>query len=218
MLFTGWLIGADRASSTVSRLLDTEFGGQNYLQCGLLADVMMGFVGFLSLIDGSHLRCRFEFYFDADAQLSDIDWVTIFRFPSRIASRFRIGSALLAGDPGRIHNPAEGERFNLGIGDRVNLGWKLAQGENGEVSQTLLLETYEPERRPIAATVLQHKDKEFTLETSIGWVSRARIAQSCAMAIRASCENYVVVDLVEDPEFMQSTLWSVSLYCCGPII
>src|SRR5262249_7285785 len=47
-----------------------------------------------------------------------------------------------------------GQGLNIGVQDAVNLGWKLAQVVNG-TSPESLLDTYQAERHPVAASVLQ---------------------------------------------------------------
>jgi 2-polyprenyl-6-methoxyphenol hydroxylase-like FAD-dependent oxidoreductase len=72
---------------------------------------------------------------------------------ARLAAVFRRGRVLLAGDAAHIHSPFGGQGINLGIGDAANLGWKLAATIRGWAPGGLL-GTYEPERRPVAAWVL----------------------------------------------------------------
>jgi 2-polyprenyl-6-methoxyphenol hydroxylase-like FAD-dependent oxidoreductase len=115
-------------------------------------------------LDHGELQRWFDSYFRVDARLREIVWASMFRFHSRIASRFRVGNCFLIGDAAHIHNPAGGQGLNLGIGDAVNLAWKLAQRVNGEAPEWLL-DTYESERRPIASTVIKRTDLGFKLET-----------------------------------------------------
>ena len=61
---------------------------------------------------------------------------------------------LLAGDAAHIHSPLGGQGMNTGIGDGENLAWKLALVIAGRADDSLL-DTYEAERRPIAADVLE---------------------------------------------------------------
>jgi hypothetical protein len=61
---------------------------------------------------------------------------------------------LLAGDAAHVHSPAGGQGLNIGVQDAVNLGWKLAQVVHG-TSPATLLDTYQAERHPIAARVLE---------------------------------------------------------------
>jgi 2-polyprenyl-6-methoxyphenol hydroxylase-like FAD-dependent oxidoreductase len=65
-----------------------------------------------------------------------------------VADRYSSGRIFLAGDACHLHPPFGGFGMNMGIGDAVDLGWKLAatlQGWGG----VGLLKSYERERRPI---------------------------------------------------------------------
>jgi hypothetical protein len=62
---------------------------------------------------------------------------------------------LLAGDAAHIHPPTGGQGLNLGIQDAFNLGWKLA-AEVGGWAPEGLLDSYQAERRPVAADVLDN--------------------------------------------------------------
>ncbi|MEU7041592.1 FAD-dependent oxidoreductase [Streptomyces varsoviensis] len=72
---------------------------------------------------------------------------------ARQARSYRRGRVLLAGDAAHVHSPFSGQGLNLGLGDAVNLGWKLAATVAGWAPDGLL-DTYGSERRPIAAWVL----------------------------------------------------------------
>ncbi|MGY0068226.1 rifampin monooxygenase [Streptomyces sp. QTS137] len=72
---------------------------------------------------------------------------------TRLAERYRAGRVLLAGDAAHIHPPTGGQGLNLGIQDAFNLGWKLAAEVGGRAPEGLL-DSYEAERRPVAADVL----------------------------------------------------------------
>jgi 2-polyprenyl-6-methoxyphenol hydroxylase-like FAD-dependent oxidoreductase len=76
-----------------------------------------------------------------------------FRCHSRVASRYRAGRVLLAGDAAHACSPNEGHGMNTGLQDAFNLGWKLAMVCRGEAGDALL-DTYETERRPIAELVV----------------------------------------------------------------
>lgn len=71
-----------------------------------------------------------------------------------LADRYRRGRVFLAGDAAHLNPPWGGHGFNTGIGDAVNIGWKLAavlQGWGGET----LLASYEAERRGVAEHTIQ---------------------------------------------------------------
>jgi hypothetical protein len=88
-----------------------------------------------------------------------MDLASSFTDRSKQAATYRKGRILLAGDAAHIHSPLGAQGLNLGIGDAMNLGWKLAatiRQESSEPDLDLsLLDTYESERHPIAAWVLQ---------------------------------------------------------------
>jgi 2-polyprenyl-6-methoxyphenol hydroxylase-like FAD-dependent oxidoreductase len=124
------------------------------------------------------LQRWFDDYFMVGGTLTDVRWASLFRFHSRIASRFQSGNVFLAGDAAHIHNPAGGQGLNLGVGDAVNLGWKLALVATGAVDEEIL-STYESERRSVVETVTRATDRGFALETTANPVAlwlRARLA------------------------------------------
>ncbi|KOT77079.1 hypothetical protein ADK70_37715 [Streptomyces rimosus subsp. pseudoverticillatus] len=91
----------------------------------------------------------------SDFGMHDVRWLSRLTDTSRQAERYRDGRVLLAGDACHIHLPAGGQGLNLGFQDAVNLGWKLGATIAGTAPPELL-DTYEAERRPIAAGVLRN--------------------------------------------------------------
>ncbi|MFJ9854552.1 FAD-dependent oxidoreductase [Streptomyces sp. NPDC101150] len=89
----------------------------------------------------------------APEQIRDIVWTSVFRPRAGMAERFRAGRVFLAGDAAHIHSPAGGQGLNTSVQDAYNLGWKLGQVLRHGAPDALL-ETYETERRPIAARIL----------------------------------------------------------------
>jgi 2-polyprenyl-6-methoxyphenol hydroxylase-like FAD-dependent oxidoreductase len=82
-------------------------------------------------------------------------WVTRFGDATRLAERYRVGRVLLAGDAAHIHPPLGGQGLNLGVQDAFNLGWKLAAEVDGWAPDALL-DSYQTERHPVAAEVLDN--------------------------------------------------------------
>ncbi|WP_442934918.1 FAD-dependent monooxygenase [Micromonospora sp. CPCC 205558] len=82
-------------------------------------------------------------------------WLSRFGDATRLAEQYRVGRVLLAGDAAHIHPPIGGQGLNLGVQDAVNLGWKLAAQVRGWAPETLL-DTYQAERHPVAAEVLDN--------------------------------------------------------------
>ncbi|MGW0296496.1 FAD-dependent monooxygenase [Streptomyces anthocyanicus] len=87
-----------------------------------------------------------------DIRLRRVVWQSVWRFNVRMADRYRVGRVFLAGDCAHVHSPAGGLGMNTGIQDAHNLGWKIAHVLAG--APGTLLDTYEQERLPIAADVL----------------------------------------------------------------
>ena len=71
-----------------------------------------------------------------------------------LATAYRRGRLLLAGDAAHQNPPWGGHGFNTGVGNAVNLGWKLAAVLHGWAPAELL-DTYESERRPVAAETIR---------------------------------------------------------------
>ncbi|MEU1412176.1 rifampin monooxygenase [Streptomyces sp. NPDC005731] len=89
-------------------------------------------------------------------------WLSRFGDGTRLAERYRVGRVLLAGDAAHVHPPTGGQGLNLGIQDAFNLGWKLAAEVDGWAPRGLL-DTYETERRPVAADVLDNTRAQMEL-------------------------------------------------------
>ncbi|MEU7689725.1 FAD-dependent monooxygenase [Microbispora hainanensis] len=85
-------------------------------------------------------------------RLTELLWSSLYRVNIRLADRYRSGRVFLAGDAVHVHPPAGGQGLNTGVQDAYNLGWKLARVLAG--GPEALLDTYEEERRPVAARVL----------------------------------------------------------------
>ncbi|EWC63318.1 monooxygenase, FAD-binding [Actinokineospora spheciospongiae] len=97
-----------------------------------------------------------------DLDLVDPTYLTRFGDATRQARRYRAGRVLLAGDAAHVHFPYGGLGLNLGLQDAVNLGWKLAAEVSGWASEGLL-DSYEAERHPVAAAVLEHSRTQLAL-------------------------------------------------------
>lgn len=89
-------------------------------------------------------------------------WLSRFGDGTRLADRYRSGRVLLAGDAAHVHPPTGGQGLNLGVQDAFNLGWKLAAAINGWAPEGLL-DSYEAERRPVAAAVLENTRAQMEL-------------------------------------------------------
>ena len=96
-----------------------------------------------------------------DIKVTDLNWFSTYRVHHRVADKFRVRRAFLVGDAGHIHSPAGGQGMNTGIGDAVNLGWKIAHVLQNRADASLL-DTYEPERIGFARSLVSTTDRAFT--------------------------------------------------------
>ena len=88
-----------------------------------------------------------------DVTLSALHLAATWTDRARQATAYRNGRVLLAGDAAHIHSPLGGQGLNLGLGDALNLGWKLAATVRGQAPAGLL-DSYCTERHPVGAQVL----------------------------------------------------------------
>ena len=103
-----------------------------------------------------------------DVKVTEVNWFSRYRVHHRVAEHFRADRAFLLGDAAHIHSPVGGQGMNTGIGDAVNLAWKLADVIRGR-GGSLLLDSYEPERIAFARTLVSTTDRAFTPLVSGGW-------------------------------------------------
>jgi 2-polyprenyl-6-methoxyphenol hydroxylase-like FAD-dependent oxidoreductase len=87
-----------------------------------------------------------------DIRIQSVSWASAFNMNARLADRYRVGRVFLVGDAAHTHPPTGGQGLNTSVQDAYNLGWKLAAAIDGTADA--LLDSYEEERRPVAAGVL----------------------------------------------------------------
>ena len=87
-----------------------------------------------------------------DIRVRSAPWASAFHMNARLADHYRAGRVFLIGDAAHTHPPTGGQGLNTSIQDAYNLGWKLSAVIAGAPES--LLDTYEDERRPIAAGML----------------------------------------------------------------
>jgi 2-polyprenyl-6-methoxyphenol hydroxylase-like FAD-dependent oxidoreductase len=96
-----------------------------------------------------------------------VNWFSTYRVHHRVTGHFRKGRAFLLGDAAHIHSPAGGQGMNTGIGDAINLAWKLQAVLKGGAPDALL-DSYEPERIAFARRLVKTTDRVFTVATAQG--------------------------------------------------
>jgi 2-polyprenyl-6-methoxyphenol hydroxylase-like FAD-dependent oxidoreductase len=107
-----------------------------------------------------------------------INWFSTYHVHHRVTESFRRGRAFLLGDAAHIHSPVGGQGMNTGIGDAINLAWKLAAALAGRAPDDLLA-SYEVERAAFARRLVATTDRVFTFINADGPIAgfvRTRLA------------------------------------------
>jgi 2-polyprenyl-6-methoxyphenol hydroxylase-like FAD-dependent oxidoreductase len=107
-----------------------------------------------------------------------VNWFSTYHVHHRVTEHFRKGRAFLLGDAAHIHSPAGGQGMNTGIGDAINLAWKLATVLAGHAPDKLL-DSYEAERIGFARRLVATTDRVFSFATAEGRIAdilRTRVA------------------------------------------
>jgi 2-polyprenyl-6-methoxyphenol hydroxylase-like FAD-dependent oxidoreductase len=156
--FTGYSVKAD--------LLDPELisPGRHMTSKGMYLQSQPGYIVIQDFDGGAfhgsekpitleHVQEVLRFVSGLNVTISTLHTATTWTDRARQTSTYRNGRVLLAGDAAHIHAPLGGQGLNLGLGDAMNLGWKLAATIQGKAPQGLL-DSYYFERHPIGAQVL----------------------------------------------------------------
>ncbi len=111
-------------------------------------------------------------------RIERVNWFSTYHVHHRVANQFSSGRVFLLGDAAHIHSPAGGQGMNTGIGDAVNLAWKIAAVMRADAPASLLA-SYETERMPFARRLVATTDRVFSFATADGVLAdlvRTRIA------------------------------------------
>lgn len=131
-----------------------------------------------------------------DVTLKALHIATTWTDRTRQATNYRNGRILLAGDAAHIHAPLGGQGLNLGLGDAMNLGWKLAATVKN-IAPEGLLDSYQSERHPVGAQVLD-------------W-SRAQVA-IMKLTPQARALNAIIRDLMNTQDgatYFAGRVWGI---------
>jgi 2-polyprenyl-6-methoxyphenol hydroxylase-like FAD-dependent oxidoreductase len=134
--------------------------------------------------------------------IGKLNWFSTYRVHHRVAQHFHRGRVFLLGDAGHIHSPVGGQGMNTGIGDAVNLSWKLAAVLK-EGAPEKLLDTYEPERIAFARRLVATTDRVFILATAPSRIARV---------VRTRLVPLVVPFLFRLPSFRRFMFRTVSQF------
>jgi 3-(3-hydroxy-phenyl)propionate hydroxylase len=165
-------------------------------------------------LPGPHGTVRYEFMLRAGDRDEDVldernfrDWIAdrvpedarlplvrkaVYGFHARVASRWKHGRVLLAGDAAHLTPPFAGQGLNSGIRDAANLAWKLAAVTQWD-ADAALLDSYEQERRPHAAALIRMALRigSFMQPKSLAGAVLAQSALRVACLIPA-CRDYIL--------------------------
>ncbi|SFW91826.1 FAD-dependent monooxygenase [Amycolatopsis australiensis] len=109
------------------------------------------------------LQAQVDAVLGRHVELRNPRWLSRFGDAARLASRYREGRVLLAGDAAHIHPPAGAIGVNVALDDAFNLGWKLAATVRGTAPEGLL-DTYHDERHAAGARILANTRAQVALE------------------------------------------------------
>jgi 2-polyprenyl-6-methoxyphenol hydroxylase-like FAD-dependent oxidoreductase len=156
--FTGYTTQLDIADPDKLR------PGRNFTATGMYFQSQPGYLvmqdfdggafhGLDQAVTREHVQALLRRISGTDVSISALHVGATWTDRARQATRYRNGRILLAGDAAHIHSPLGGQGLNLGLGDAMNLGWKLAATIQGRAPQGLL-DSYQAERHPVGAQVL----------------------------------------------------------------
>jgi hypothetical protein len=137
--------------------------GRQTTPTGNYVQAQPGFLAFADFDSGAshraepvtleHVQTVLRRVSNTDVTLTALHLVSTWTDRSFQATTYRKGRVLLAGDAAHIHSPLGGQGLNLGLGDAMNLGWKLAATLRGDAPDGLL-DSYSTERQPVGARIL----------------------------------------------------------------
>jgi 2-polyprenyl-6-methoxyphenol hydroxylase-like FAD-dependent oxidoreductase len=154
--FTGYSVKVDIADPEKLR------PGRHYTPTGMYTQWQPGTLGIADFDGGAfhrkpitleHVQEVLRRVSGSDVTVTALHFSSTWTDRSKQATTYRKGRVLLAGDAAHVHSPLGGQGLNLGLGDAMNLGWKLAAAIRGDAPDGLL-DTYTAERHPIGARIL----------------------------------------------------------------
>jgi 2-polyprenyl-6-methoxyphenol hydroxylase-like FAD-dependent oxidoreductase len=178
----------------------TPTGMYTYARPGTIAMVQFDGGAFHRMrpITLEHVQTVLRTVSGTDVALTALQLATTWTDRAYQATAYHRGRVLLAGDAAHIHSPLGGQGLNLGLGDAMNLGWKLAATIRGYAPPDLL-DSYLTERHPMGAQILDG--------------SRAQVALMRPTRSTRALEA-IIRDLIETRDgatYFAERVWGVSL-------
>ena len=195
---TGYSIAIDLADSAMLR------PGRHHTPTGMYTYASPGTIAMVDFDGGAfhrsepitleHVEAVFRRISGIDVTVTALHLATTWTDRAYQATTYRNGRILLAGDAAHIHSPLGGQGLNLGLGDAMNLGWKLDATIRGTAPADLI-DSYTRERHPVGADV-------------VDW-SRAQAGLRGMRALEA-----IIRDLIETGDgatYFATRVWGMSL-------
>lgn len=199
--FTGYTAHVEIANP------ETLKPGRNLTPTGMYFQSRPGHLAMLEFDQGAfhrtapitleHLQAVLRRVSGTEVTLTALHVATSWTDRAQQATTYRNGRVLLAGDAAHIHSPLGGQGLNAGLGDAMNLGWKLAATIQGRAPEGLL-DSYTAERHPVGAAVLD-------------W-SRAQV-EIMRPTAHARALEAILRDLIATPSgatYFAERLWGIS--------
>jgi len=200
--FTGYSVEVEMADPDKLRL------GRHYTPTGMYTYSQPGTIAMVEFDGGAfhraqpitldHVQSVLRRISGTDVTLTALRLATTWTDRAHQATAYRRGRVLLAGDAAHIHSPLGGQGLNLGLGDAMNLGWKLAATTRGDAPAGLL-DSYTSERHPVGAQVLD-------------W-SRAQVALMRPSRSSRALEAIIrdLIDTRDGATYFAERVWGISL-------
>lgn len=200
--FTGYSVQVDLADADKLR------PGRHYTSTGMVTFQKPGTLAMVEFDGGAfhrtqpitlaHVQAVLRRIAGTDVTVTALHLATTWTDRAFQATAYRKGRVLLAGDAAHTHSPLGGQGLNLGLGDAMNLGWKLAASLRGD-ARAGLLDSYASERHPVGAQVLD-------------W-SRAQVALMRPSRSSRALEAIIrdLIDTGDGATYFAERVWGVSL-------
>ena len=199
--FTGYSVQVELADP------DALKPGRHYTPSGMYTYAAPGTIAMVDFDGGAahrtepnrdHIEAVLRKVSGIDVTVTTLLLATTWTDRAHQATDYRKGRILLAGDAAHIHSPLGGQGLNLGLGDAMDLGWKLAATIRGDAPAGLL-DSYAAERHPVGAQILD-------------W-SRAQVAlmrpSKSSRALAAIVRD--LIDTSDGATYFAERVWGVSL-------
>jgi len=200
--FTGYTIQAELADP------DLLISGRHYTSTGMFTYKKPDFITMVDFDGGishrtqqlsqEHVQTVLQKVTETDVKIKNLNIVSTWTDRAYQAESYRNGRVLLAGDAAHIHSPLGGQGLNLGLGDAMNLGWKLASIIRDKTPDDLL-NSYFTERYPVGAQILD-------------W-SRAQVALMRPEPASRALEKIIrsLINTSDGATYFAEQAWGVSL-------